>query len=628
MASESTQEIRMRDQVFISYSHQDAEWMKKFSAQLKLIQRTGCLDIWSDERIKSGQNWQQEIDAAIAKARVALLLATPDFFASEFIQNEELPKILKRHQEKGLFLYWVPIRHGAYPKSYLVNIQAASDPKQPLRDLSEADQDRIMSQIALDIGEKLGQSVRVVSDARQQLMENVRERLKRRFEVIEEIGCGDTSIVFRGRQGLRDFAIKVLVSGGVSPSERETLRAFLRGAACLRDPAFIRVHDVFLDSDPICIVSEYVMGTTLSHALHQHNRLPPNEVVSYVRQLARALDEAHQHGLSRRKLLPSNLFLDGSRIRLSPLVLLLQSNQANREHGTLYTTNEAINYISPEQYYGQPLQDTTDQYALGFIALSMLQGGPPVPIKQLADLAKLPSFFDDPRKFFDKTWLDRAPGLSRVIARMLCKEPRQRWDSMAEILNAIEPLQRSLHRQEVHVGDAKRSYCRYCQGKTAFYRTFYSMFFRRSPATEGLFANISMDRQYEMIDEAIERLLNFREGAEPTTLSRTRDAHRRFHLAPSDFDHFHDAFLEALVAMGERDPEVLDSWYAVLRPSLDYMKQVCLPEPKPVRARKPSPKGESAASPMCARPVTPLNANSSRSRHSESIQWSSTDFAV
>jgi hypothetical protein len=172
MASESTQEIRMRDQVFISYSHQDAEWMKKFSAQLKLIQRTGCLDIWSDERIKSGQNWQQEIDAAIAKARVALLLATPDFFASEFIQNEELPKILKRHQEKGLFLYWVPIRHGAYPKSYLVNIQAASDPKQPLRDLSEADQDRIMSQIALDIGEKLGQSVRVVSDARQQLMEN------------------------------------------------------------------------------------------------------------------------------------------------------------------------------------------------------------------------------------------------------------------------------------------------------------------------------------------------------------------------------------------------------------------------------------------------------------------------
>jgi serine/threonine protein kinase len=395
---------------------------------------------------------------AIAKVRVALLLATPDFFDSEFIHNEELPKILKRHQDKGLFLYWVPIRHGAYSKSYLADIQAASDPKQPLRDLSEADQDRIMSQIAMDIGEKLGQSVRVVGHARQHLMENVRERLKGHgFDVIEEIGCGDTSIVFRGRQGLREFGIKVLVSGGVSATERETLRALLDKAACLTDPAFIRVHDyVVQDDDPICIVSEYITGRTLSHVLHQQGRLPPNEVISYVRQLARALDEAHQHGLSRRKLLPSNLFLDGSRIRLSPLVLLLQSNQASREHGALYTTNEAINYISPEQYYGQPLEDTTDQYALGFIALSMLQGGPPVPIKQLADLAKLPSFFDNPRKFFDKAWLDQAPGLSRVIARMLCKEPQQAGSLDPQNRGGSDPiLSRAYALRAVRAGPAR-----------------------------------------------------------------------------------------------------------------------------------------------------------------------------
>jgi serine/threonine protein kinase len=468
-----------------------------------------------------------------------------------------------------------------------------------------------MSQIAQDIGEKLGQSVRVVGDERQQLMEKVRARLKGRFDVIEEVGCGDTSIVFRGRQGLRDRAIKVLVSGGVSLSERKTLGAFLHDAASLRDPAYIRVQDAFLDGDPICIISEYVTGATLSHVLHQRDRLSPDEVISYIRQLARALDEAHQNGISRSKLLPSNLFLEGSRIRLSPLVVLLQSNQANREHGTLYTTNEAINFISPEQYYGQQLEATTDQYALGLIALAMLQGGPPVPIKQLADLAKLPSFFDDPRNFFEKTWRDQAPGLSRVIARMLCKEPSQRWASMAEILNAIEPLQRSQHRQEVHVGDAKQSYCRYCQGKTAFYQTFYSLFFELSPATKDLFVNVPMDRQYEMIDEAIGRLLNFREGSEPTTLSRTRDAHRRLQLTPGDFDNFHDAFLETLKSMGERDPEVLDSWYAVLKPSLDYMKKVCAPglQPRPVRARKPALKGESAVSLKYARPKPPSHAN-------------------
>jgi hypothetical protein len=245
----------------------------------------------------------------------------------------------------------------------------------------------------------------------------------------------------------------------------------------------------------------------------------------------------------------------------------------------------------------------------------MLQGGPPVPIKQLNDLARLPSFFDNPRKFFKKTWLDQAPALSGVIARMLCKDPRDRWESMAAILDAIEPLQRSQHRQELHVGDAKQSYRRYCRGRPEFYRTFYAEFFRRaSRATKGLFAEVSMDRQYDLIDEAIERLLNFREGAEPTTLSRTREAHRRFHLAPADFDHFREAFLVALKKMGEQDTEVLVCWSAVLRPGLDYMKQVCSQKspPKAVQAHKPSPNAEGAIPLTCALPRererTPSNA--------------------
>ena len=201
---------------------------------------------------------------------------------------------------------------------------------------------------------------------------------------------------------------------------------------------------------------------------------------------------------------------------MSPLVLSLQSTQEGREYGVLRTTQEAINYIRPEQYYGQPLQNRTDQYALGLIALTMLEGRPPVPIKQLDDLSKLPEFFDNPRKFFDKdkTWLDQTPGLSRVISRTLRKDPSHRWDSMTSILNAIEPLQRSQNRQEVHVGDAKQSYLRYCRGRWEFYRAFYATLFRRAPATEKLFAKVSMDRQYKLIDEAIERLLNFREGPE------------------------------------------------------------------------------------------------------------------
>ena len=375
--------------------------------------------------------------------------------------------------------------------------------------------------------------------------------------------------------------MKALVSGGVSESERKNLRLLLTKASKLRDPAYIKVQDAELEKEPICVISEYVRDSrTLSHVLHQRGGLPPHDVISYIRQLARALDEAQYHGLSRRRLLPSNVFLERifleglqekiflegsqekapferSRVRLSPVVFLTEEELARRMHGAFSITKEAANYMSPEHYYGHPANQATDQYALGLIALSMLQGGPPISIERPADLAQLPRFFDNPREFFEEKWRDQAPGLSGVIARMLCKDPQARWPSMAAILKAIEPLQRSQGGQGVHVEDAKRSYCRYCRGRPLFYKTFYEAFFRRAPTTEGLFANVSMDRQYAMIDEAIEKLLNFRDGPEPTTLSRTREAHRRFQLMAADFDHFRDAFLGTLQAMGEQDPDVL-----------------------------------------------------------------------
>jgi hypothetical protein len=103
MTFESARETRMRDQVFISYGHNDAVWMEKISAQLKVIQRTGRLEIWTDQKIEPGQNWLEQINKAIRRAPVALLLASAPFLGSDFIQNQEIPKILKKHQEDGLF---------------------------------------------------------------------------------------------------------------------------------------------------------------------------------------------------------------------------------------------------------------------------------------------------------------------------------------------------------------------------------------------------------------------------------------------------------------------------------------------------------------------------------------------
>ncbi|MGH6918625.1 MAG: protein kinase domain-containing protein [Geminicoccaceae bacterium] len=610
MTSEVRQS-RMRDQVFISYSHKDEAWLDQFLVHLKAAQQANGVTTWSDRAIEPGQNWEVEINDAIERACVAILLVSADFLASDFIRNKELPKILKAKEQGSFFLYWVPLKHAPYKGSVLESLQAFGNPERPLEALGDAERNRFISDIAVDIGQKLGQSVRIAGDARQRLIERVAQLLRdRRVEILEEIGCGDTSMVFRARQGLREYAVKAVVGGDISASERAHLRALVDKVTALKESAYIKVQDALLDDEPICIVCEYIPNSmTLSHVLHQHGGLPPHDVVSHVRQLARALGEAHEHGLTYRKLLPSNLFFEkpvfeGSRVRLSPVVFLSEANTAGRVHGIFYTTRETLNYITPEYYYGMPANEATDQYALGLIALSMLQGGPPVSIRRLSDLTELPRFFENAREFFDGAWRDQAPGLSRVIARMLCQDPEKRWPSMEAVVAALEPLQRSQRSQGVHVDEAKRSYCRYCRGKPAFYRAFYEALFRRAPRTKELFKNVPMSRQYQMIDEAMEKLLNFRDGSEPTTLSRTRDAHRRFQLAPADFDRFGDAFLETLEAMGEQDPEVLDSWRGVLRPGIDYMKQVCAQEPSPGRCGRACGRRQ--------RPAQPRRRNPSR----------------
>jgi predicted nucleotide-binding protein len=74
-----------RKSVFISYSHTDIEWLKRLQIHLKPLEREGAIELWSDEKIQPGSKWREEIRDAIKKARVAVLLVSVDFIASEYI---------------------------------------------------------------------------------------------------------------------------------------------------------------------------------------------------------------------------------------------------------------------------------------------------------------------------------------------------------------------------------------------------------------------------------------------------------------------------------------------------------------------------------------------------------------
>ena len=93
-----------RDRVFISYSHQDEEFLQAFRVHLKLWEDRKLLDIWSDRDIETSQDWHQTIQDVIRETAVAVLLISPYFLASDYIRQQELPDLLRAREEGDLDL--------------------------------------------------------------------------------------------------------------------------------------------------------------------------------------------------------------------------------------------------------------------------------------------------------------------------------------------------------------------------------------------------------------------------------------------------------------------------------------------------------------------------------------------
>ena len=127
-----------RDLVFISYSHANPAWRDRLLVLLKPFVRQGRLQVWADPYIQSGALWRREIDSALARARVGVVLLTPDFLASDFIADVEMPQLLHAAMDEVLKLLIVPVEAHATGSTGLSEgdrFQWAWNPKEPLGEL-------------------------------------------------------------------------------------------------------------------------------------------------------------------------------------------------------------------------------------------------------------------------------------------------------------------------------------------------------------------------------------------------------------------------------------------------------------------------------------------------------------
>lgn len=141
-----------RNKVFISYSHKDSKYLHDLLKFLEpFIQEKG-LTIWDDTKLRTGDNWRKEINAALDDACVAVLLVSPDFIASKFISQNELPNLLRAEKENLLKVCWVLLRPCAYETKGLSKFQAAHSINLPIASIKrKADREQVFTDIAKEI---------------------------------------------------------------------------------------------------------------------------------------------------------------------------------------------------------------------------------------------------------------------------------------------------------------------------------------------------------------------------------------------------------------------------------------------------------------------------------------------
>ncbi|CAD5374848.1 hypothetical protein RA210_U70164 [Rubrivivax sp. A210] len=142
--------------VFISYSHRDSAYLERLMVHLKPLHKQGVIDPWVDTRLQAGDKWKKEIEKALQRARVAVLLVSADFLASDFIIENELPPLLHTAENKGTLIIPVILKPCRYTRDKnLREFQAINSPDEPLSLVDENERELVYDTISQRIEDTL-----------------------------------------------------------------------------------------------------------------------------------------------------------------------------------------------------------------------------------------------------------------------------------------------------------------------------------------------------------------------------------------------------------------------------------------------------------------------------------------
>jgi hypothetical protein len=268
------------------------------------------------------------------------------------------------------------------------------------------------------------------------------------YRLIEELGRGGMGTVYRAEQVSlhRQVALKVLGSNLTrDPAFVARFVAEARAAAKLQHPNVVQVFDVDQDGDRYYISMELMHDGSLEDQLKQQGRLDVDRALQVVADAAAGLAYAESLGIVHRDIKPDNLMLDQhGQVKIADLGLA--SSTAEIEQKAIGTPH----FMAPEQVLKKELDHRTDLYALGCTFYRLVTGKTPFRGQTVRDILRA-QVKDEPEPA-NKANPQVSAEVAAIIARLLQKDPAQRYQTANELLDEIEVLRRPKVRRGLWIG--------------------------------------------------------------------------------------------------------------------------------------------------------------------------------
>lgn len=261
------------------------------------------------------------------------------------------------------------------------------------------------------------------------------------FQLDAFVGAGGMGAVFRGHDTQLNRRVAIKVLSGEHNAKEETVRRFkneAQSAARLDHPNIARVYFVGEDKGWNYIVFEYIDGTNIRDEVERNGPLELELAISYLVQVAEALDHATTRDVVHRDIKPSNILVDSRHLAKLVDMGLARLHQVNSQDSDLTASGMTLgtfDYISPEQARDPRSADVrSDLYSLGCTFFFMLTGRPPFPEgtvlqKLLSHSGEEPP---DPREFRPEL----PDEVVHILSRLMAKNPNDRFQKPGELIAA------------------------------------------------------------------------------------------------------------------------------------------------------------------------------------------------